>query len=104
MNKSWGNPPMRVCIDLTPSVQSHAGLGRYTQELASALLTTCPADERVVTFYNDPLRRQPVPPLDQLPHTSLGLSNKLWRMRVLLAYLTRQPQNHVIGVCNVFYA
>ena len=104
MNKSLENQLTRVCLDLTPSVQSHAGLGRYTQELASALLATRPADEQLVTFYNDPLRRQPAPPLDQLPHTPLGLSNKLWRLRVLLAYLARQPQNHVVGACDVFYA
>jgi glycosyltransferase involved in cell wall biosynthesis len=95
---------MKITLDLTPSVQSHAGLGRYTHELACALLATCPPDEQLLAFYNDPLHRQPAPLLNQLPTKQLALSNKLWRLKVLLAYLARQPQNQVVGTCDIFYA
>jgi glycosyltransferase involved in cell wall biosynthesis len=95
---------MRVCIDLTPSVQSQAGLGRYAAELTRALITTRPPDEHIELFYTDPRRRQPPPPLDQLPGRRLSSSSKSWRFSVLLAYLFHHSQDAMIESPDVFYA
>ncbi len=95
---------MRIVIDLTPDVQGHAGMGRYAGELARALLTSALPDERLEIFYNDPLRRQPAPPLDALPRKVLWLSNKLWRMSVLVAQLARIPQDRICHGADLFHA
>jgi hypothetical protein len=43
---------MRICLDLSPAVHQHAGLGRYAQELLLALAVTDGQNERGV-FYKD---------------------------------------------------
>ena len=44
---------MKICLDLSPAVHHHAGLGRYAQELLLALAATDGQNEYVV-FYNNP--------------------------------------------------
>jgi glycosyltransferase involved in cell wall biosynthesis len=95
---------IRVTVDLTPTLQTQAGLGRYAAELAKALLATQPADERLELFYTDPQQRQPPAPLHTLPGKRLGLASKPWRLRVLLAHLFQRPQDRTIGNPDVFLA
>jgi glycosyltransferase involved in cell wall biosynthesis len=95
---------MRIAVDLTPSIQGHAGIGRYTEELAQALWATCPPDEQLTGFYTDSQRRQPNPPFDKLPVTALSLPNKQWRLSALLAHWMRLPQDRLVGQPDIFWA
>jgi glycosyltransferase involved in cell wall biosynthesis len=76
---------MRICLDISPAVHRRAGLGRYAQELTESLLHLDKENE-YVAFYNGPRGVVPQPPLDRLPRLTVGLSNKPWRMSILLAH------------------
>ena len=95
---------MRVALDLSPSVQERAGLGRYAEELAAALQASCPPDEQLSVFINDPQGRPPRPPLDRLPAVRQTLANKPWRMSTLLAHLLHLAQDGWVGRPDVFLA
>jgi glycosyltransferase involved in cell wall biosynthesis len=95
---------MRVTIDLTAAVQGHAGLGRYADELARALLATQPADEELAAFYVDPAQQRPAPPLDALPCKALAMGNKPWRLSVALSHTLHQSQAPAVGGGDVFLA
>lgn len=95
---------MHVTIDLTPTIQEHAGLGRLAGELAIALQATCPADEQLAVFYTDPQGRYPAPPLAALPRYALTLANKPWRLKVGVAHLLRQSQDRLLGPTDIFLA
>ena len=95
---------MRITIDVTPTIQSQAGLGRYAVELTQALLATCPVDEQIQVFYIDRYDRQLPSPLNILPGSKLSLAGKPWRMKVLLAYLLHRPQNGIVGQPSLFHA
>lgn len=95
---------MRITIDLSPAVHHHAGLGRYSQELLAAMLHVAPANDYTV-FYNSPRRDlSPEAPLDQLPRRTLPLSNKPWRMSVLLAHFLGYKMNRWLKPGDVFHA
>ena len=95
---------MRITIDLSPAVHHHAGLGRYSQELLAAMLQVAPANEYTV-FYNSPRRDlSPEAPLDQLPRRTLPLSNKPWRMSVLLAHFLGYKMDRWLKPGDVFHA
>src|SRR5262245_34459865 len=93
---------IRVTVDLTPTLQSQAGLGRYAAELTKALQATQPVDEQVEVFYTDPQQRQPPAPLHTLPSKQLSLASKPWRLRVLLAHLFHKSQDQTIGTPDIF--
>lgn len=94
---------MRVCLDLSPAVQDHAGLGRYSEELARALLELHDGCE-VRIFYTDSRGRKPAPPLDALPHKSMRWPNKPWRMSALVCSYTHFPMDSLAGDADVFHA
>lgn len=94
---------MRVVIDLTPTVQRHAGVGRYAGELACALLAA-DSDVEVTPFYTDRLGRKPAPPLDALPASALRWSNKPWRLSAFLSACGRVPMDSLVGQGDIFHA
>lgn len=94
---------MRICINASPAVHHIAGLGRYTQELMSALLATDTENE-YVAFYNRPSEAYVEPPLDRLPHLTTNLSAKPWRMRALVGHLARVPQDRLFPEVDLFHA
>jgi glycosyltransferase involved in cell wall biosynthesis len=94
---------MRITLDYTPAIQQHAGIGRYADELARALLALNTGDDWHL-FYVDPEQRTPTPSLDTLPRMTLNQSNKPWRLRVLLSTYLRRGQDHVIGATDIFHA
>lgn len=95
---------MRVTIDLTATIAGHAGLGRYAEQLTGSLLSDCPPDEQLSAFYNGPVRHRPPTPLDTLPATAIPLASKVWRLIVLLAQVSRLPQDGSLGSPDVFLA
>jgi glycosyltransferase involved in cell wall biosynthesis len=94
---------MRITFDYTPAIQQHAGIGRYADELTRALVARYPRDEWRL-FYVDPEQREPLPPLDTLPRTTVRQSNKPWRLRVLLSTYLRRDQDRMIGPTDIFHA
>ncbi|MBI4320665.1 MAG: glycosyltransferase family 4 protein [Chloroflexi bacterium] len=94
---------MRALIDLTPTIQRHAGIGRYAEELARALLALGTGDELRI-LYADTRGRTPAPPLDALPRKVVTWSNKRWRMTVLLASYARMSMDAFLGDTDVFHA
>lgn len=81
---------MNICLDLSPTVHYHAGLGRYAYEL---LLTLARLDRENTygIFYNNPRRARLDPVLINFPHYTTALSDKPWRMSVLMAQFACVP-------------
>jgi glycosyltransferase involved in cell wall biosynthesis len=94
---------MRICIDTSPAVHHRAGLGRYAQELTTALLALDPENE-YIAFYTRPAEAQVDPPLDRLPHLTTNLPTKPWRMSALLAHFVGVPQDRLFPSADVFHA
>jgi glycosyltransferase involved in cell wall biosynthesis len=93
----------RVCLDLSPVVHQHAGLGRYAQELLLALATADRQNEYVV-FYNNPAAARVEPSLERFPKITTPLSYKPWRLSALLAHFTRIPQDPLLPGVDLFHA
>ena len=86
---------MRIALDYTPALRQGAGIGRYTQELLTALLAIDPA-VAYSAFYNRPVDARPDPPADRLPALTVPWGDKPWRLRVLLSHLLRRPQDSLL--------
>ena len=94
---------MRVCLDLSPTVHRHAGLGRYAYELFLALRAEDPDNEYLI-FFNNPVRAQIDPPLDRFPQLTSPLSYKPWRLSALLAHFLQISQDSLFPKVNIFHA
>lgn len=92
----------RITVDVSPVLQGHAGVGRYTQALTRALLAGRPPDEAWVALGVD-ARRRPLADLP-LPLLAYARSNKAWRAQVALAHLLRLSQRRLAGAPDVFIA
>jgi glycosyltransferase involved in cell wall biosynthesis len=90
-------------VDLSASVQGHAGIGRYATELLKALVDLA-GDDEFATFHVDRHRRTPPPPLDRLPGRSLAWPNKIWRASVLAAELAGLGMDRLVGKTDLFHA
>jgi len=88
---------MQIVIDASAAVHARAGVGRYAQELITALLEAAPEHAYRILF-NRPADANPQPPLDSLPQTRVELGDKPWRLRVLLAHLLRRSQDRLLSV------
>jgi len=94
---------MRICLDLSPAVHQHAGLGRYAQELLLALATADGQNEYVV-FYNNPAAARVDPTLERFPKITTPLSYKPWRLSAMLAHFARIPQDSLFPGVALFHA
>lgn len=94
---------MRVCVNASPALHCVAGLGRYAQELITALLAIDPHNE-YVAFYTRPGAAHLSPPLDSLPHLTTNLPNNPWRLSALVAHLAGIPQDRLFPGVDVFHA
>ncbi len=94
---------MKICIDVSPAVHLRAGLGRMAHELVSALLAASSEHDYYI-FYNQPSDAQVTPPLDRVPHKTIDLGNKQWRLSVLRAYALHQAQDRLIEPADIFHA
>ncbi|MFN8534418.1 MAG: glycosyltransferase family 1 protein [Dehalococcoidia bacterium] len=95
---------MRITIDLSAAVRRHGGLGRYAQELTSALVSLGSGDDYRALLHSTDRDLRPDPPLDGLPVQRVPLEAKPWRMSVLLASFARLPLDPVIGPADLFHA
>ena len=94
---------MRICLDLSAAVHRRAGLGRYAQELTTALLAL-DHDNEYIAFYNDPRVAQIEPPVDRMPRVMVDLPSKPWRLSVLLSYLLHVSQDRLFPGVDIFHA
>jgi len=95
--------PLHVTIDLSPTVQGHAGLGRYAGEIARAINQYHP-EIALNLFYNTPDEASLPDYLSHIPHTVVNQGNKPWRMRVLLSSMLRWSMDKTFGAKQVFHA
>ena len=94
---------MHVCIDVSPTVQKHAGLGRYAGEIARTLSRTN-NDLKLTLFYNRPGDAKLPDYLSHIPHQTVKIGNKPWRMGVLLSRMLHWPMDKIFGAVDIFHA
>jgi glycosyltransferase involved in cell wall biosynthesis len=78
---------MPIYLDVSAAVHRRAGLGRYAESLARALVAAGP--DRYALFYNRERGIEPLAGLERLPARTVALGYKPWRMLVWLGQLAR---------------
>ncbi len=94
---------MRICVDVSAAVHHRGGLGRYAQELTTALLAV-DAEDEYIAFYNRPAQARVPPPLAHLRHLTTDLPNKPWRLSALCAHLVGLSQDRFFPDVDLFHA
>jgi glycosyltransferase involved in cell wall biosynthesis len=93
---------MHVCIDVSPTAQKHAGLGRYAGEVARALAQK--NDIKLSLFYNQPGDAQLPAYLSHIPSKTVNIGNKPWRMGVWLSQMIHWSMDKTFGATEIFHA
>lgn len=92
-----------IYVDISAAVHSRAGLGRYSEGLASALLASQPGQHTL--FYNQGLSgRFPSSLPVTSPQRRVNLGYKPWRMAVLLGQRSRIPFNRLVPDAKLFHS
>jgi glycosyltransferase involved in cell wall biosynthesis len=92
-----------IYIDISAAVHSRAGLGRYAERLAGALLQRSPG--RYALFYNQgPDGRFPASLPDSVPARHIARGYKPWRMAVLLGQRTGAGFNRLVPDAALFHS
>lgn len=92
-----------IYVDISAAVHSKAGLGRYSERLAGALLARDPA--RYALFYNrggEGRFPETLPADARRREVSWGY--KPWRMAVLAGHLGRVPFNRLVPQAELFHS
>ncbi|MEA3345536.1 MAG: glycosyltransferase family 1 protein [Chloroflexota bacterium] len=93
---------MTIYVDISAAVHGRAGLGRYAQSLAQALLDGDPV--RFAFFYNRaPSAHLPVS-LREAPIRTVRAGYKPWRMAVWLGQLTHLGFDRLLPGAELFHA
>lgn len=98
---------MTTCIDITPAVHRHGGIGRYTEELVTAF-TALSKEEMgrvgpLTGFYNASRSVHAPRPLPSLPSIASPLPHKIWRAQVMLAHTAQRSQAAQFGPIDLFH-
>ncbi len=93
---------MHVCLDVSPTAQNHAGLGRYAGEVARALAQQNNLD--LSLFYNKQGAARLPDYLSHIPYQTVNVGNKPWRMGVMLSNMVRWPMDKTFGAVDIFHA
>lgn len=92
-----------IYLDISAAVHSKAGLGRYSERLAGALIARDPA--RYALFYNQGSGgRLPESLPPNIPQRRVRWGYKPWRMAVLLGHLGRIPFNRLVPGVELFHS
>lgn len=94
---------MHICLDVSPTAQKQAGLGRYAGEIARALAQS-KSQLKLSLFYNRAGEAQLPDYLAHLPYRTVKIGNKPWRLAVLLSHMSRWPMDRVFGAVDIFHA
>lgn len=93
---------MSLYLDISPAVHARAGLSRYADNLARALLQKAP--ERFAFFYNRSGDSHIPPWLSGHTTRSVRAGYKPWRMAVWLGQLARLGFDRLVPGCELFHA
>jgi glycosyltransferase involved in cell wall biosynthesis len=93
---------MTIYFDLSAAVHRRAGLGRYSESLARALVPLLGA--RLGFFYNMEEGVHPVSGLDGFTTRTVSLGYKPWRMLVWLGQLAHAPFNRLLPGAALYHA
>jgi len=92
-----------IYVDISAAVHARAGLGRYAEQLAGALIAEQP--ERFGLFYNQGRDgRFPTTLPTTTPRRTVHFGYKPWRMAILLAHLSRIPFNRLLPNAQLFHS
>ena len=97
-----GLAEMTIYLDVSAAVHRRAGLGRYAENLARALVAAHP--ERYALFYNRERGVEPLAGLEFLPARTVALGYKPWRMLVWLGQLARVGLDDLLPGAELFHA
>lgn len=93
---------MTIYVDVSSAVHAKAGIGRYAESLARALVRLEPG--RFALFYNRGRDTRPPEGLESLPRRTVRAGYKPWRMAVWLGHLTRARFNRMVPGAELFHA
>ena len=96
------DPTMTIYVDVSAAVHRRAGLGRYAESLAHALVAVHP--DRYALFYNRERGVEPLPGLEHLPARTVALGYKPWRMLVWLGQLAHVGLDNLLPGAELFHA
>jgi glycosyltransferase involved in cell wall biosynthesis len=91
-----------IYLDVSAAVHRRAGLGRYAESLARALIST--QSDRYALFYNQERGIEPLAGLEHLPARTVALGYKPWRMLVWLGQLGRVGFDRLVPDAELFHA
>lgn len=92
-----------IYLDISAAVHSRAGLGRYSEQLASALLLENP--HQLGLFYNQGADGRFPPSLPaSTPQRSVRLGYKPWRMAVLAGQKSHVSFNRLVPNATLFHS
>lgn len=93
---------MAIYVDVSSAVHAKAGIGRYAESLARALIERQP--ERFAVFYNR-VRGTHLPEgLESVPRRSVLAGYKPWRMAVWIGQLAGVGFNRLVPDADLFHA
>jgi glycosyltransferase involved in cell wall biosynthesis len=91
-----------IYIDVSSAVHAKAGIGRYAESLAHALLSSQP--DRFALFYNRGRETKPPAGLESVSASTIRAGYKPWRMAVWLGQLSRVSFNRLVPDAELFHA
>jgi glycosyltransferase involved in cell wall biosynthesis len=89
-------------IDVSAAVHGRAGLGRYAENLARALIAK--DSERFALFFNHSRDASPLTGLDETPVRTVRAGYKPWRMAVWLGQLIRLGFDRLLPDADLYHA
>lgn len=93
---------MTIYIDVSAAVHGRAGLGRYAESLARALVAEDP--ERFALFFNRSGDAHPLVGLEAIPARSVRAGYKPWRMAVWLGQLAGLGFDRLLPGAKLYHA
>ena len=93
---------MTVYYDVSAAVHARAGLGRYAESLARALLVG--HGELMAFFYNADPTVQPLDGLEGVPRRTVSAGYKRWRMQVWLGQLLGLRFDRLLPGAELYHA
>ena len=91
-----------ITLDVSAAVHRRAGLGRYAESLARALVAAGP--DRYALFFNAEQGIEPLAGLEHLPTYTVALGYKPWRMLVWMGQLARLSFRRLVPEATLFHA
>ena len=93
---------MAIYIDISAAVHGRAGLGRYAESLARALVQEHP--ERFAFFYNRERGTSPLAGLESVPTRTVRAGYKPWRMAVWLGQFLGLGFERLVPEAELYHA